>query len=136
MTPLCELKHFVSPTKKLVIMSYGCNISQKEMHAFKKWAKQNGWGLQKTYRHESKRRAFTLTKGNISMLCIERITKPFSEENPGGHFRNDDSVILECNISCFINGNNLGQYDIGWPDFMTGEAELLIHCRVPKLIQY
>lgn len=136
MTPLEKMNPTTSAAGKLVLAPKWCNnVTQRELNEFKDWAKKNGWEIKPTYRGESQKRAFTLTKGPYTVMGINRTTTEETETNPRGHHRGDHSVIIECSLSCFIHGHNLGQYGIHWGDFMSEDVELLVMLRVPKQFQ-
>ena len=129
MTPLSQLNYFHTKSGRLIISPNHSNITQSQLHFFKKWAKKDGWRNKRTYQFESKKRAFTLIKGDYSLLCLNRVITKQAPSNPQGHRRNDNSIIVECEIACFKNGVNLGQYGIDWNDFINGDVELLLHLR-------
>ena len=125
--PESECYHTLSG--QYVVKHYCAHETPHDIKVFRDWALRKGFTMRQTYPHhystagkrfggESIKRAFTLELGPWSALCLNRITRPRSQQNPKGHNRQDNSLLTECTISLFFNHLNLGAKRITWREFM------------------
>lgn len=88
--------------------------SYDDVPTFKAWLRDTGWKLRRTYKGESRQRAFTATGtgvyAGLSAMCIWR-PKVFTD-NP------KCDVYIDTSISMFYDQINLGQFGIKWVDFL------------------
>lgn len=111
------------------------DCTQAQMRDFKRWTLTQGFIFRRTYRVESIKSAWTAAGvgrfEGVSIHGINRVTLPEDHMYTNrkgelvmvtperGHKRGDESVMIDCHISCFWNKQNLnGWHGLYWQDLL------------------
>lgn len=121
-------------TKEIILRGFQSNVTPEELKNFTKWALRNGFEKKQIYKFESIKRAYRLVSGDLSVMCYNRTILPESKTNKYGHRKGKNIVMLDCDISCYLGGMNLGQYGIQWQHIAQDDLDFMIPRLVPERV--
>lgn len=109
--------------ENIVVGPEGELATRDELDELMRWAKQEGFQRERSYSHESKRRAWNIRKGELHIKVVNRA----HPSDPKGK-----KILQECHASVFVYGTNMAQFGVYWRDVRKGDHWVV---KVIRLLQ-